>query len=150
MKVVYTIKPPDPPDEEEKATDFFKRKSRIVICGNLASHQAGEVYASTAPAEVVRAAIALSQFFGWNLGLIDIVAAFLQTPLAAVKGAPLVYGVPPKVLVRAGLCRPGELWRLSVWSSGEPEAVGSLPRHEASSSPVDCGWKANHAPTGTS
>ena len=150
MKVVYTIKPPDPPDEEEKATDFFKRKSRIVICGNLASHQAGEVYASTAPAEVVRAAIALSQFFGWNLGLIDIVAAFLQTPLAAVKGAPLVYGAPPKVLVRAGLCRPGELWRLSVWSSGEPEAVGSLPRHEASSSPVDCGWKANHAPTGTS
>ena len=113
MKVVYTIKPPDPPAEEEKITKFFKRKSRIVICGNLASHQTGEVYASTAPAEVVRAAIALSQFFSWNLGLIDIVAAFLQTPLAAVKEAPLVYGVPPKVLVRAGLCRPGELWRLT-------------------------------------
>ena len=113
MKVVYTIKPPDPSAEEEKPTELYKRKARIVICGNLASHHAGEVYASTAPAEVVRAAIALSQFFSWNLGLIDIVAAFLQTPLAEVQGAPLVYGVPPKVLVRAGLCRPGELWKLT-------------------------------------
>ena len=113
MKVVYTIKPPDPSVEEEKPKEFYKRKARIVICGNLASHHAGEVYASTAPAEVVRAAIALSQFFSWNLGLIDIVAAFLQTPLAEVQGAPLVYGVPPKVLVRAGLCRPGELWKLT-------------------------------------
>ena len=113
MKVVYTIKPPDPPAEEEQPTEMYKRKSRIVICGNMASHQAGEVYASTAPAEVVRSAIAISQFFSWNLGLIDIVAAFLQTPLSEVQGAPLVYGVPPKVLVRAGLSRPGELWKLT-------------------------------------
>ncbi|CAE7422884.1 unnamed protein product [Symbiodinium sp. CCMP2592] len=113
MKVVYTIKPPDPPAEEEQPTEFFKRKSRIVICGNMASHCPSEVFASTAPAEVVRAAIALARFFNWNLGAIDIVAAFLQTPLRAVKGAPLVYGVPPKILVRAGLVRPGELWKLT-------------------------------------
>ena len=113
MKVVYTIKPPDPQPEEEKPVNLFKRKSRIVICGNMASHHAGEVYASTAPAEIVRAAIALARFFDWNLGLIDIVAAFLQTPFSEVADAPLVYGVPPKVLVRAGLCRPGELWKLT-------------------------------------
>ncbi|CAE7367174.1 unnamed protein product [Symbiodinium sp. CCMP2592] len=113
MKVVYTIKPPDPPAEEEQPTEFFKRKSRIVICGNMASHCPSEVFASTAPAEVVRAAIALARFFNWNLGAIDIVAAFLQTPLRAVKGAPLVYGVPPKILVKAGLVRPGELWKLT-------------------------------------
>ncbi|CAE7630141.1 unnamed protein product [Symbiodinium sp. CCMP2592] len=113
MKVVYTVKPPDPPADGGHPEENFKRKARIVICGNMASHQAGEVYASTAPAEIVRAAIALARFFNWNLGLIDIVAAFLQTPFSALDGAPLVYGVPPKVLVRAGICRPGELWRLT-------------------------------------
>ena len=152
MKVVYTIKPPDPPDEEEKATDFFKRKSRIVICGNLASHQAGEVYASTAPAEVVRAAIALSQFFGWNLGLIDIVAAFLQTPLAAVKRGHLLYmEFPPKVLVRAGLCRPGELWRLThaVYGLQEsPKLWGAYRDMRLAQVQLIVDGKANHAPTG--
>ena len=45
--------------------------------------------------------------------MIDVVAAFLQTPLKELEGAPLVYGIPPKVLIKAGLCRPGELWRLT-------------------------------------
>ncbi|CAE7330401.1 unnamed protein product, partial [Symbiodinium sp. CCMP2456] len=92
---------------------WYKRKSRIVICGNLASHQPGEVYTNTAPAEVVRAAIAIARMFNWDLGIIDVVAAFLQTPLEGLKGAPLVYGIPPKLLVKAGLCKPGELWKLT-------------------------------------
>ncbi|CAE7231186.1 RE1, partial [Symbiodinium sp. CCMP2456] len=58
MKAVFTVKPPDPPQEGEAMSSFFKRKSRIVICGNLASHQPGEVYTNTAPAELVRAALA--------------------------------------------------------------------------------------------
>ncbi|CAE7750154.1 unnamed protein product [Symbiodinium sp. CCMP2592] len=113
MKVVYTVKPPDPPPEGEEHSVWFKRKSRIVICGNFAAHQAGEVYTNTAPAEVVRAAIALARFFNWDLGMIDVVAAFLQTPLKALAGAPLVYGIPPKALIKAGLCKPDELWRLT-------------------------------------
>ena len=72
----------------------------------MATHKPDDVFASTAPAEVVRAAIALATHFNWDLGLIDIVAAFLQTPLHAVKDAPRVYGRPPKLLVRAGICRP--------------------------------------------
>ncbi|OLP97902.1 Retrovirus-related Pol polyprotein from transposon TNT 1-94 [Symbiodinium microadriaticum] len=113
MKVVFTVKPPDVTQDGASATSFFKRKSRIVICGNLATHQPGDVYTNTAPAEVVRAAIALARFFRWNLGMIDVVAAFLQTPLKELSGAPLVYGIPPKILIKAGLCRPGELWKLT-------------------------------------
>ena len=108
MKLVFTVKPPD-----ADAKDFYKRKARIVFCGNLATHCPDDVFASTAPAEVVRAAIALATYFNWDLGMIDIVAAFLQTPLHAVKNAPRVYGKPPKVLIRSGICRPGELWRLT-------------------------------------
>ncbi|CAE7358608.1 unnamed protein product, partial [Symbiodinium sp. KB8] len=64
---------------------IYKAEARIVICGNMATHKPDDVFASTAPAEVVRAAIALATHFNWDLGLIDIVAAFLQTPLHAVK-----------------------------------------------------------------
>ncbi|CAE7762214.1 unnamed protein product [Symbiodinium sp. CCMP2592] len=113
MKVVYTVKPPDPPAEGEVLSEQYKRKSRIVVRGNFAAHQPGEVYTNTAPAEIVRAAIALARFFNWDLGMIDVVAAFLRTPLKELKGAPLVYGIPPKVLIKAGLCRPGELWRFT-------------------------------------
>ena len=113
MKVVFTVKPPDPPQEGEALSSWYKRKSRIVICGNFAAHQTGEVYTNTAPAEIVRAAIALARSFEWDLGMIDVVAAFLQTPLKELEGAPLVYGIPPKVLIKAGLCRPGELWKLT-------------------------------------
>ena len=113
MKVVYTIKPPDQSAEGQGQPAFFKRKSRIVVCGNMASHQPGEVYTNTAPAEVVRAAIAIARMYRWCLGMIDVVAAFLQTPLKELKGAPLVYGIPPKALIRAGLCQADELWRFT-------------------------------------
>ncbi|CAE7396943.1 TY2B-B, partial [Symbiodinium sp. CCMP2592] len=72
MKVVYTVKPPDPPADGEAPSVWYKRKSRIVVCGNFASHQPGEVYTNTAPAEIVRAAIALARFFNWDLGMIDV------------------------------------------------------------------------------
>ena len=132
MKLVFTVKPPD-----ADAKDLYKRKARIVICGNLATHSPEDVYASTAPAEVVRAAIALATYFDWDLGMIDIVAAFLQTPLYAVKNAPRVYGKPPRLLVKAGICRPGELWRLThavyglqesprLWSSYRDEQLSQL------------------------
>ncbi|CAE7218690.1 unnamed protein product [Symbiodinium sp. CCMP2456] len=113
MKVVFTVKPPDVPAEGEQPLELYKRKARIVVCGNMASHQPGEVYTNTTPAEVVRAAIALARFFNWDFGMIDVVAAFLQTPLKELQDAPLVYGIPPKLLVKIGLCRPGELWRLT-------------------------------------
>ncbi|CAE7732746.1 RE2, partial [Symbiodinium sp. CCMP2456] len=114
MKIIYTVKPPDPLPEGQQYDKFYKRKTRIVVCGNLAAtNEPGDVYTNTAPAEVVRAAIALAQHFKWNLGIIDVIAACLQTPLKEVAGAPLVYGVPPKSLVRAGLCKPGEVWKLT-------------------------------------
>ena len=131
MKVVFTVKPPDVTHDGASATPLYKRKSRIVICGNLATHQPGEVYTNTAPAEVVRAAIALARFFNWNLGMIDVVAAFLQTPLKELSGAPLVYGVPPKILIKAGLCRT---WRIveadacSVWFARITESLGNISR----------------------
>ena len=127
MKLVFTVKPPDLDSQE-----YYKRKARIVVCGNLATHKPADVFASTAPAEIVRAAIALANYFGWDLGVIDIVAAFLQTPLHAVKNAPLVYGRPPKILVKAGICSRGELWKLThaVYGLQESPRLWSAYRDE--------------------
>ncbi|CAE7207787.1 unnamed protein product [Symbiodinium sp. CCMP2592] len=111
VSVVYTVNPKDVVAVFEKWIPAFLKE--VNTLDHAVDKVTGDVFASTAPAEVVRAAIALARFFNWNLGAIDIVAAFLQTPLRAVKGAPLVYGVPPKILVRAGLARPGELWKLT-------------------------------------
>ena len=111
MKVVFTVKPPDAAQLGELA--MYKRKCRIVICGNLASHRPEEVYTNTAPAEIVRSALAIARRYGWNLGILDVIAAFLQTPFAELAGAPLVYGIPPKLLTRAGLCQNGEIWKLT-------------------------------------
>ncbi|CAE7486493.1 GIP [Symbiodinium sp. CCMP2592] len=113
MKIVFTVKPPDAPLPGESVEQFYKRKARIVVCGNLASHEPGDVYTNTAPAEIVRAALAISRVKKWNLGILDVIAAFLQTPFSELVGAPLVYGIPPKLLERVGLCQRGELWRLT-------------------------------------
>ena len=42
--------------------------------------------------------------------MIDVTAAFLQTPLSEVQCKQRILGQPPRVLVRAGLCEESELW----------------------------------------
>ena len=97
MKLVYTVKPPAA-DENGEYEAWYKRKARIVICGNLAEEDAASMYASTAPAEVVRAGLVYASKHGWMAGVLDITSAFLQTPLDKVEGAPVVIAVPPKIL----------------------------------------------------
>ena len=48
-KVVYTIKPPD-----QASSKFFKRKARIVACGNYCKDEGEELYASGASGETLR------------------------------------------------------------------------------------------------
>ena len=68
MKLVYTVKPPAA-DENGKYEAWYKRKASIVICGNLAEEDAASMYASTAPAEVVRAGLVYASKHGWMAGV---------------------------------------------------------------------------------
>ena len=104
MKLVYTVKPPQP-DETKPEVEKFKRKARIVLCGNMAEADASEVYSGTA---FIRAARE-----GWCVGVLDITSAFLQTLLEAVDDAPVVVATPPRILERQALVEPKMLWGIT-------------------------------------
>ena len=108
MKIVYTVKPPS-----EGSSEWFRRKARIVACGNMMAASGEDNYAAAAPAEVVRSSLAISSRRGWNAGVIDITSAFLQTPLSKVGCQFRVFGQPPRALIREGLCEEHELWEFT-------------------------------------
>ena len=112
MKLVFTIKPPDVSPGDNQGP-LYKRKARAVICGNLADASDLEVYTGAAPAEVVRAALAIASRYGWLAAVLDIISAFLQTRLDEVPQAPVVVAIPPKSLVRAQLAEEEELWGIT-------------------------------------
>ena len=112
MKLVYTVKPRQGDDPRVQA-EKFRRKARIVLCGNMADADAAEVYAATAPAEVVRATLIHAAKAKWQVAVLDITSAFLQTPLEAIQDAPVVVAAPPKILERQGLVAPRTLWGIT-------------------------------------
>ena len=112
MKLVYTVKPPQGDDPRAQA-EKFRRKARIVLCGNMADADAAEVYAATAPAEVVRATLIHAAKANWQVAVLDITSAFLQTPLEAIQDAPVVVAAPPKILETQGLVAPRTLWGIT-------------------------------------
>ena len=70
-------------------------------------------YAAGAPAEVARSSLSISSRKGWDAAVLDVTAAFLQTPLSEVQCKQRILGQPPRVLVREGLCDERELWEFT-------------------------------------
>ena len=118
-KFVFTVKPPDPPAQEDllhaarEGQANFKRKARLVACGNYAPGTGSEVYASGAAAETLRCFVVISSKRGWLLGSLDVTSAFLLTPIPQGSGFPVFALTPPRLLVRLGLAQEGELWVLT-------------------------------------
>ncbi|CAE7229830.1 RE1, partial [Symbiodinium sp. CCMP2456] len=111
MKFVFTVKPNDGAVQEDKST-WYKRKARLVICGNMARAEETSLYAETAPAEAVRAALAIASRNQWLIAILDVVAAFLKTPLGRQSTDPVVIAQPPRLLEALGLAERFELWAL--------------------------------------
>ena len=80
-KLVYTIKPNDAADPLDRST-WFRRKARLVVCGNMATSSFSDYYCEAAPTEAVRASLAMSRTKGWRVAIIDVVAAFILTPIS--------------------------------------------------------------------
>ena len=110
-KLVFTVKPGDAPDPTDQST-WYKRKARLVVCGNFAANDNSDLYTETPPTEAIRAGLVLSCQRKWSVALIDIVAAFLRTPLDPEAGDPVVMVAPPKLLQRLGIIEEGETWGL--------------------------------------
>ena len=111
MKFVFTIKPNENAKTDQPET-WYKRKARLVICGNLARHEDASLYAETAPAEAVRMALTVAVKNQWLIAIMDVVAAFLKTPLGRLETDPVVIAQPPRLLEAMGLVESFELWGL--------------------------------------
>ncbi|CAE7553512.1 GIP [Symbiodinium sp. CCMP2592] len=97
-KTVHIAKPPGEGD------GLFKRRSRIVICGNYI-HNEVEVYTASANAESVRCSLSYGAKKRWHGAVTDVNSAFTLTPMTESK---VRYAITmPKVVVDAG-CAPAQ------------------------------------------
>ena len=137
MKFVFTIKPNSGAVLEDPST-WYKRKARLVICGNMATDEGNPLYTETAPAEVVRAALALSTKKSWSVAILDVVAAFIKTPLGRTPTDPVVVAQPPRLLELSGVVVKFELWGLiralyglreapMLWGNYRDEVLRKMP-----------------------
>ena len=111
-KCVFTVKPGKP----------YRRKVRIVSCGNYAQGVSEDVlYASGAAAETLRAVLVRSGQRRYSAWATDIKNAFLLAPIPAT--AKKRYALrPPAILVQLGIVEQGEVWEVCKALYGFKEA----------------------------
>ena len=135
-KLVFTVKPGDCPAEGEPET-WYKRKARLVVCGNFARTDDSDLYSETPPTEVLRAGLVLSRKRQWEIAILDVVAAFLRAPIGDNPSDPVVLVAPPRLLERLGLIVECELWALvralyglrqapALWSSYRDKTLDGM------------------------
>ena len=133
-KVVCTVKPP-PPLSSPPAKDQlprWKRKARVVICGNMAGqwHDPNGLFAAGASVEGLRLALAIAVAMAWCIASTDVSAAFLQARWPADRPT---YGViPPKILLQAGLVEAGVVFivKRALYGLRESPALWAAHRTE--------------------
>ena len=101
-KAVCTVKPGDP----------YKRKFRVVSCGNFASSTVeAQLYAGGAGAESLRTLLVHAARRGRRCFGLDIKSAFLLAPIPSTVTKRYAMR-PPRLLVELGLCRDDEIWMI--------------------------------------
>ncbi|CAE7314814.1 GIP, partial [Symbiodinium sp. CCMP2592] len=122
-KGVFTVKPPD---GEAPATEggmhpppgdpsFYKRKARLVICGNFQGKQSMEdSYAGGCQTDSLRVMLVHCAALGWCLASTDIRNAFILAPIQEEDDEEeAVYALyPPKVFQLAKVQYALRLWRV--------------------------------------
>ena len=73
-KCVFTLKPP------ARHGDKYKRKCRLVICGNFLADEGGSLYASGVNTDSLRLALVFAASRRWWAAISDITGAFLLAP----------------------------------------------------------------------
>ena len=78
-KGVFTVKPPV--DTKEGDATMYRRKCRLVVCGNYLPQNNSDVYASGTSADSFRIAVAYAVYRRWSAGGTDISNAFTLAPM---------------------------------------------------------------------
>ena len=99
--------------KKKKARKPVRNKARIVACGCYDHDEAGtkETYAGGADITAIRSAIRTAALENWTIRTKDVSTAFLNAPYE-VEGE-MMFLVPPKVYVRAGLVKDDEVWQVN-------------------------------------
>ncbi|CAE7741106.1 Ppp5c [Symbiodinium sp. CCMP2592] len=115
-KAVFTAKPPV---DASLGGDKYRRKCRIVVCGNYLPDRNLNVYASGTSSDSLRVAIAYAVKMAWLIGSTDVANAFTLAPMPGDR----LYAVsPPTVVVMAQGAAPGETWLIERVLYGLREA----------------------------
>ena len=114
-KAVFTVKPPNDSESAEK----FRRKCRVVVCGNFLPAQGQNVHASGTSADTLRIAVALAVKNEWCIGSTDVANAFTLAPMPTELSYALT---PPAIVTLAGAATPGETWQITRVLYGLREA----------------------------
>ena len=114
-KVVWTAKPPDP-----GSATLYKRKARIVACGNHEPESGEELFAAGSSAEVLRAVLTEAGSKGWPAAGSDI-STIPPGHFHALK--------PPSILETLELVEPGEIWEVQRAVYGYREAPRYWSEH---------------------
>ncbi|CAE7888738.1 RE1 [Symbiodinium microadriaticum] len=104
-KAVFTAKPPS--EQPTEGQEKFRRKCRIVVCGNYLPSDKANVYASGTSADGLRLSVAFTVMKRWRAAATDISNAFTLAPMPGDK----LFGMtPPTIVMAAGGAAPGETW----------------------------------------
>ena len=125
-KAVFTAKPPS---DSEPPGQWYKRKCRIVVCGNFLPHEDMNVFASGTSADTLRIGVAMAVLQGWCVGSTDVSNAFTLAPMPKH----LLYGVaPPGIVVAAGMAKASETWQINrvLYGLREAPRLWSLFRNQ--------------------
>ena len=115
-KAVFTVKPPS---ENERPGQWFKRKCRIVVCGNFLPHENMNVFASGTSADTLRISVAMAVLRGWCVGSTDVSNAFTLAPMPEH----LLYGVSGGRSGRSQGFRHMADQSCTVWATRSTKAV---------------------------
>eukprot|EP00439_Symbiodinium_sp_Y106_P019156 s3996_g2.t1 len=125
-KAVFTAKPPS---DSEPPGQKFKRKCRIVVCGNFLPHEDMNVFASGTSADTLRISVAMAVVRGWCVGSTDVSNAFTLAPMPKH----LLYGVaPPAIVIAAGVAKGTDTWQIDrvLYGLREAPRLWSLFRNQ--------------------
>ena len=103
-KGVFTLKPP------AVKGGRFKRKYRLVLCGNFAdpNDSYGSLCVGGVSAESLRAILSTTSRRGWKGATTDITSAFIQAVWP--EDMPMYAVVPPRLLQELQYAEEGEAW----------------------------------------
>ena len=114
-QIVFVLKPLTQSQQmgDDVQAEYYKHKSRLVICGSFASRGEHSTTTTNLDAPLLRLMLSLACSAETTWSSIDITSAFLN---AGIHDDDTVLVTPPPILVRMDIVKPNTAWRVKKLS----------------------------------